>query len=436
MKTKNKVQFFIVSILLLVFAIGCENMEDTYKEFIGSGETTYIGKADSIKTRGGKNRLELSWLLLSDPKVSSYKVYWNNKADSIEGKVVKTTGVDTVKVMFDNIDEGEYQFDIYLFDNDRNSSVRSSKRGEVYGSRYENSLLNRTFESAIRDDEDLIVDWMPAENGVVMVELEYIDSSNKTIKKQIAGGADLDTLFNFPLGGTFSHRTLFLPNPFALDMFHTSLTTFQEEVIPPPTPVGEWLFNNPDNLLEATFGSALKLVGSHQLIDGPKEGNKAIRIGKGSHYIVNHGIKPKGGQMYVNEYSILFDIKATDLGIWRALLQTNPSNSDDAELFIRPGSGSMGNSNTGYTSTGFTPEKWHRLIVSVKNGFEYSLYLDTEKILTGNIQLVDSKFALQPTFLLFGDEDGDDGNIDVARVALYDFVLKPEDIIALGIVKK
>ena len=98
--SKNILILLVLSLLFSIFT-SCENMEDTYKEFVGDGETVYIGKADSIKARGGRNRLELSWLLLSDPKVSSFKVYWNNKGDSIEGDLVKTENVDTVKLMMD-----------------------------------------------------------------------------------------------------------------------------------------------------------------------------------------------------------------------------------------------------------------------------------------------------------------------------------------------
>ncbi|MDD4591224.1 MAG: DUF4998 domain-containing protein, partial [Parabacteroides sp.] len=85
MKISN-LTFCIATTIMLILA-SCENIKDTYEEFIKDGEIIYVAKADSIKVRSGKNRLELSWLLLSDPNVAKYKVFWNNNRDSIENVV-------------------------------------------------------------------------------------------------------------------------------------------------------------------------------------------------------------------------------------------------------------------------------------------------------------------------------------------------------------
>lgn len=219
----NKNQFinFVVIILTSVF-ISCEKMDDTYKLFVGSGETIYIGKADSLKIRGGRNRLELSWLLLSDPKISSYKVYWNNKDDSIQGSITRTSDIDTVRLLLNQISEGSHDFDIYLFDKAGNGSIKSSITGAVYGYNYEKSLLNHTFISSRRDNENYIIEWMPEpEDGMVMIEIEYLNSFKEVIKKQIQGEFDVDTLLNFPINGSILLRTKFLPEPMALDTFNT-----------------------------------------------------------------------------------------------------------------------------------------------------------------------------------------------------------------------
>ena len=220
---KTKILSLIATVFFIGLFIGCENMEDLNNKFIGQGEYVYIGKADSIKTKGGRNRLELSWLLLSDPRVDSYKVLWNNKTDSIQGKLTKTEGIDTLSMMFDNMKEAVHQFDIFLFDKAGNSSIRSAINGRVYGLEYERSLLNRTFETAKRNGKNLIIEWVAAEKDVVAVEVEYLDNENRNVKKQIPGKAILDTLINFPVGGSLIYRTKFLPDPSALDAFYSSL---------------------------------------------------------------------------------------------------------------------------------------------------------------------------------------------------------------------
>ena len=200
----------------------------------------------------------------------------------------------------------------------------------------------------------------------------------------------------------------------------------------PLYPVGKWLFNDSNNLTKATIGKDLQLVGSHKITEGPMPDNGAITIGAGSHYKVNHGIKPKQGQQSVNEYSLLFDVKVDLLGEFKSLYQTDPNNNNDGELFIRPSDNTIGTSTTGYSTKGVTRNKWHRLVLSVNNGSEFSLYIDTEKILTGNIQNIDGRFSLESTLLLFADDNGEDGDIDVAQVVLYDVALKPGEVSALG----
>lgn len=230
MKMKTKILSLITIVLFIGAFTACETMEDINNTFVGDGEFIYIGKADSVKTRAGRNRIELSWLLLSDPRVASYKVLWNNKADSIQGMVTKTEGIDTVRIMFDNMDEAVHQFDIYLYDKLGNASIRSSINGRVYGLKYERGLLNRTFESAKRVGDNLIIEWVEAGEDVDAVEVQYTNSFNTTVYKQIPGEAILDTLQNFPSGGSLLYRTRFLPEPNAIDAFYSKFQNLDFDI--------------------------------------------------------------------------------------------------------------------------------------------------------------------------------------------------------------
>src|SRR5690606_16328711 len=96
---RNTILSLCVLIGISAFMSSCKKLDFNYRQFIGDGEITYTGKADSLKVRGGDQRAELSWLLVADPKVTSYKIYWDNRQDSTSGTLVKTDNVDTVKVM-------------------------------------------------------------------------------------------------------------------------------------------------------------------------------------------------------------------------------------------------------------------------------------------------------------------------------------------------
>ncbi len=202
-----------------------------------------------------------------------------------------------------------------------------------------------------------------------------------------------------------------------------------------PTPVGLWEFDDASDLLAATTGVDLQLQGTHAAIAGPWAGNGAVRIGLGSYYICSHGIAPNGTGTLVNRYSLLMDFRIDALGPWYCFFQTNPDNANDGDCFIRAGDGGIGVGATGYSSVPSQVNLWQRLVVAVDNEHGiYRIYLDGESILNGSAQPVDGRFSLDPTLLLFADENGEDAPIDVARVAIYDACLSAAEVAALGTV--
>ena len=232
MKKINGLLFFSVAmIVLFVFGLNsCGKMDDTYRQFLKGGEITYVAKADSIKISPGRNRVEITWLLLSDPKVTSYKVYWNNHGDSIENRVEKTEMVDTVSVEIDNLAEGNQTFEIYTYDDSGHSSVKAEVSGKVYGDLYESSLLNATISEFVRQNSDLMVVWNENQpEGVSHIELEYTDAGNKIVKKDVFNLKDTTVLTQFPVGGSFQYRTGFLPDSLAIDTFYATYSTIKTD---------------------------------------------------------------------------------------------------------------------------------------------------------------------------------------------------------------
>lgn len=203
----------------------------------------------------------------------------------------------------------------------------------------------------------------------------------------------------------------------------------------PPAPVGIWNFDDPKQLTGATAGEALNLRGNHLAVVGPRPGDGAVRIGPGSYYECLHQIAPNGGGRFVNIYSMVFDVRIPRIGPWYCFFQTDPSNKSDGDCFIRANDGAVGVGQTGYSTTAITPNAWQRLIVAVDNSRGvYRLYLDGDLLLRGGPQSVDGRFALAPMLLLFADEDGEDAQLDAARIAFYDQCLTAADAAELGTV--
>lgn len=200
-----------------------------------------------------------------------------------------------------------------------------------------------------------------------------------------------------------------------------------------PVPVGSWDFETPADLLRPTAGRPLGLVGSHTAVAGPRTGDRAVRIGPGSHYECDHRIAPGAGQDRVNRYSLLIDFRLPAVGPWYCFFQTDAANVTDGDCFVRAGDGAIGVGQSGYSTRGIEADRWYRLVVAVDAAAgTYRLYVDGDLWLDGNPPPVDGRFSLEPTLLLFADEDGEDAALDVARVAIYDVCLTEAEVVTLG----
>src|SRR5215217_4616411 len=120
-------------IVLTGSLIACSKMTDSYDNFIEGGEIYYPGKAQSLTAYPGYNRITLSWLLVSDPKITRTTVYWNNKSDSVVIPVKRSGGVDTIRTTIAPISEGTYTFEVYTYDAKGNRSVKVDLISNVYG---------------------------------------------------------------------------------------------------------------------------------------------------------------------------------------------------------------------------------------------------------------------------------------------------------------
>ena len=200
-----------------------------------------------------------------------------------------------------------------------------------------------------------------------------------------------------------------------------------------PNRIGWWKFNNSSDLLKAEpgFGTDLVLVGKNTPATGPESGNGAVLIGAGSYYFMNHAIPPSGASTLINEYSFQFDFKIAESGIWHSFFQTSASNDNDGDFFINP-SGNIGVGVVGYSSFSVSVNQWYRLLISVKNGTQFTCFLDGNLILNGNIQPMDGRFALDKQLLVFADNDGEDGNIYCSEIGIWNQALSADQAKELG----
>lgn len=225
MKSRYNVwQATLVCVLALLSIGACTKMDDTYKDFLEGGMKVYIGKVDSVFVYPGNNRIQLGWLPPSDPKTTKARVYWNNGLDSVDVAMPRIEGnKDTVKLMFDNLNEGTYVFEVYTFDDMGRRSLKTERVARVYGDNYNAGLLGRPIDSYLMTDEDdLHITWGAAPDPTLVgSEIIYEDQLGEQITLFVSVDAPTTVIEAFR-PQTLQYRSLYLPSSLAIDTFYTA----------------------------------------------------------------------------------------------------------------------------------------------------------------------------------------------------------------------
>jgi predicted phosphodiesterase len=201
-----------------------------------------------------------------------------------------------------------------------------------------------------------------------------------------------------------------------------------------PPPTGLWQFNDANNLTKATIGSNLIEIGTHSAVAGIDAADGAVYDPLTSYYKCNHNATANGGGVYVNEWTLLMDVKvpAASIGHWVCFFQTNLNNLNDGDCFVHATNKTIGVGDTGYSTKTITADTWYRVVVVVDNGSFYRIWLNGVLWLYGSIQSLDGRFGLEPQIMFFADENGDDYPIICTNIAFWPKTLTNAQIIELG----
>ncbi|MDR2361529.1 MAG: hypothetical protein LBD91_02250, partial [Prevotellaceae bacterium] len=207
---------------------------------------------------------------------------------------------------------------------------------------------------------------------------------------------------------------------------------------------GRWQFEDAADIGKATVGrdliifessrlasGATETGGPMSLVTGPKITDYAVRVPQYSYFKCEYVIAANGGGNRVNEYTMMFDFKVPALSKYYTFFNTyigdgndGSDNSTNADFFIR-NTNVIGGGVFSYspTSNPIEANRWYRLVVSVKVGDTVKYYLDGELFFTStNLSTVDNFRASLRTdaVLFFNDDSGEDNQLDIAEVAIWD----------------
>lgn len=237
----NKIKKYVYkTIMFLVLAVGlwsCTGMDDGYKDFIKDGEVSYTGKIDSLHIYGGKNRVNVKGLIISDPKVTEVRVFWNTRKDSVVVPITRTSGIDVLDVIINGLEENIYNFEIRTYDKLGNKSTPVFKIGSTYGQRYEATLLaaimNRNIATGISNGAML--------NGTLESLNDFTKKSSysiltytatdDTVKQLIIQSNQTSfTITDFKSGTDIKYKTAYKPEDGAIDVFLTPEKSFSTQI--------------------------------------------------------------------------------------------------------------------------------------------------------------------------------------------------------------
>jgi hypothetical protein len=222
-------------LLLALIVAGCSKKNEAYKDLLTGGEIYYPGIVQNAGYRAGNLRTMLVWNPSPDPKIVSYKIFWNNKQDSMTVAANSHNPQDTVGVIVPDLIEGTYNFNVYSIDGEDRSSISVNINGvRVYGSKYMGGLFNRSYNA----DNPYLLDLL---SGSVRIQFNaadsintgtlilYTDNSDQQRTLDLSGDSSGITLTDFKFGTTVTYQSSYIPQRNALDTFTvTDVTRFAE----------------------------------------------------------------------------------------------------------------------------------------------------------------------------------------------------------------
>ena len=213
-----------ISLLIALFAIvyGCSKNETDFRDFLDGHEVTYTGAVGDVVSQPGNLRVQLKWKSSTDPSITKYVVYWNNKVDS---QVVNiSTKTDSVKTIIAGLKEFVYSFTIFSYDAKGNKSIaREVNNVKVYGLTYQNTLLNRAYNPktpyVVNDNGTVTLNFTTADTIHVKTTINYTNASGVEAQAAVMGQDSIVVLPSYKSGTKVTYQSSYKPERNSIDAF-------------------------------------------------------------------------------------------------------------------------------------------------------------------------------------------------------------------------
>ena len=218
------------TVILVVMAMACSDMDDLHQPFLDRGEITYAAKVDSVIARTGNSRIQFD-LVIQSQRIKTVRIFWNDYkdpgADLIrfrDSSDVEIAGKGLIRKILNDMPERSYIFKLVSFDEFGNQSLPTEVHAYVYGPKYEKLLVARSMRSTMVDKVgNLRINWGVAD-GAYGSEVRYTDVSGKVkshIFPIIQDTPPVSLITDIKGDTPFEYRTVYRPDTTGIDNFNT-----------------------------------------------------------------------------------------------------------------------------------------------------------------------------------------------------------------------
>lgn len=241
MKQKKYLSILFISLFTI---LACSDMNDKHDFYLQEGEIMYIGRVDSARILPGENRFLLRYWI-TDMRAKELIVYWNQMEDSLIVPIPAHQSTDSIDVLIGDqeniIPEGNYTFQLVSSDGDNLRSIVFERLGNVYGPQFSSTLSDRFIKSVDYDpnNQAVTINWgEPSSSREIGVEMTYFTGEEKNVLQYTNEEIGSEIVLNdVNVEKGVSYRTMFLPEPMAIDTFFTAsvpLTILQNVALHKP----------------------------------------------------------------------------------------------------------------------------------------------------------------------------------------------------------
>jgi hypothetical protein len=238
-----------------------------------------------------------------------------------------------------------------------------------------------------------------------------------------------------------------------LPLLALGATLASAQVMPVTGLKGYWKFDSAGDLGKAEVGNPLLMkhvstaagdVNKFVAISGPTGGDGAVTVGLGSYFECTPDMAAyPDTSVNANRYTIAMDMRIPAKA-WHSFVVFRPDTSGGTFTYDGDFQGNpdmhIGIGASGYSFDTLALSEWYRVVLTAdlqKN--DYRIYVDGQLAHVGKTgpMVTDGRFSIQSIdqqnkLIFIGDNDGDDGEMDVAFIALYDQSMTSETIAAWG----